>query len=277
MENGKLYIVATPIGNIDDITLRAIKILKSADCVAAEDTRQTALLFSKLGISAKLFAYHEFNEDDASDNIVRLLRQGKNVALVSDAGTPCISDPGYLAVKKARKEGLDVIPIPGACAFTGVLSVSGLAADRFIFQGFLVSANKNKRKSMLKELMSQNATVILYEAPHRVMRLLEEINDEDPESEVFIGREITKRFEQFIAGHPKELLKHFEETKPKGEFVVIINKRGRKMEMDREEMIEEFEVLICQGLAEKDAMKQIAKKTGRSKSEVYSQIKIQKP
>jgi 16S rRNA (cytidine1402-2'-O)-methyltransferase len=261
---------------MDDISPRAVSVLKAADCIACEDTRSTALLISGLKIPAKLFAYHDFNKKEASENIINLLKQGKNVALVSDAGTPCISDPGYMAVKRAREEGIEVTPVPGACAFVSALSVSGFASDRFIFQGFLANGSDHKRRTKLKELMGSNMTVILYEAPHRICKLLGEIGAEDPDAEVFIGREITKKYEQFLTGKPAELGSYFDEVKPRGEFVVIINKKEIKEEMDRDQIAAEYAKIVGEGMEAKEAMKAIAARTGLAKSEVYKIVKIKK-
>ena len=273
MEESKLYIVATPIGNIEDITLRAIRILRDVDYIACEDTRDTARFLSNLEISKKLFSYHEFNKKEASERIIKLLKEGKSIALVSDAGTPCISDPGYSVVKRAREEGVKVIPIPGASAFTCALSVSGFATDSFVFHGFLTNSSAAKRKKRLNELILSGFTVVLYEAPHRILKLLDEINEINPDAAIFVGREITKRFEQFISGNPKELTNYFETKTPKGEFVVIINKYTEDIDIDLIDVNEEFNKLLIKDFQEKEAMKIIAKKTGRSKSEIYGFLK----
>ena len=273
MEKGKLYVVATPIGNTEDITKRAAEILAGVAYIACEDTRTTGILLKELCIKGRLFSYHEFNKQEASDHIVRLLDEGSDVAVVSDAGTPCISDPGYLAVKKAREKGFTVIPIPGASAFITALSVSGFATDSFIFQGFLASRGDTKRKEKLKELMGYNLTVILYEAPHRMGRLLLQINDIDPDREVFIGREMTKKYEQFLSGKPRELISWYEEHKPKGEHVVIINKKRESVVYDDTDILLEFDKRKAAGEDEKVILKDIARRAGKSKSEIYNLCK----
>jgi 16S rRNA (cytidine1402-2'-O)-methyltransferase len=273
MGEPELIIVAMPLGNIKDITFRAVEVLSGVDHVACEDTRETARMFSELGISAKLFSYHEHNKEEASEYILKLLREGKRIAIVSDAGTPCISDPGYLAVKKARKESFRVTPVPGASAPISALSVSGFASDSFFFQGFIHEKSTEKRRNKLKELISLDTTIILFEAPHRILRLLGEIKDVRPEMEVFIGREMTKKYEEFITGSPQKLLEHFSTKNPRGEFVVILNKLERKIKMSDEEIALEFEKIKNEAVDEKEAMKLIAKKTGRSKSEIYGILK----
>lgn len=269
MEKGKLYVVATPIGNSDDITKRAADVLAAVGHIACEDTRITGILLKELGIKGKLFSYHEFNKHEASEHIMRLIDAGESVAVVSDAGTPCISDPGFLAVKKARQRGYQVIPVPGASACITAMSVSGFAADTFIFQGFLTSRTDAKRKEKLKELMGYNMTVILYEAPHRMMRLLLEINEQDPDREIFIGREMTKKYEQFLTGRAKDLITWFEENKPRGEFVVIINKKSTAVIYDETDILLEFDTRKEAGEDEKIILKDIAFKTGKSKSDIY--------
>ena len=273
MEGSRLYIVATPIGNMEDITMRALRILKESDYIACEDTRDTARFLSGLGISNKLFSYHEFNKIEASDRIIKLLKKGMTIALVSDAGTPCISDPGYMVVKKARKEGITVIPIPGPSALISALSVSGFATDSFVFQGFLTNSSAAKRKKRLHELIASGFTVVLYEAPHRIIKLLYEINEIDPKADIFIGREITKKFEQFISGKPEKLIVYFEGKAPKGEFVVVINKYNEVIDIDSIDVKVEFEKLVKENCTEKEAMKAIAKRTRRSKSEIYCILK----
>ncbi len=274
MGDPELFIVAMPLGNLKDITLRALEVLDKVDHAACEDTRDTARIFSELGISADLFSYHEHNKEEASEYILKLLREGKRIAIVSDAGTPCISDPGYLAVKKARKEGFRVTPIPGPSALVSALSVSGSASDTFFFQGFIHERSTEKRREKIKELISLNTTIILFESPHRILRLLGELKDVEPELEVFIGREMTKKYEEFIAGPPGKLLEHFSVKNPKGEFVVILNKFVKKKEMSDIEIVLEFEDKTKNGAVdEKEAMKLIAKKTGRSKSEIYGILK----
>ena len=273
MEKGKLYVVATPIGNVEDITKRAAEILGGVAYIACEDTRTTGILLKELGIKGRMFSYHEFNKQEASEHIVRLLDEGSDVAVVSDAGTPCISDPGYLAVKKAREKGFTVVPIPGASAFITALSVSGFATDSFVFQGFLTSRGDAKRKEKLKELMGYNLTVILYEAPHRMGRLLLEIKDIDPDREIFIGREMTKKYEQFLTGKPPELIAWYEAHKPKGEHVVIINKKSMSVVCDDGDILFEFEKRKATGEDEKAILKDIARRTGNSKSDIYKLCK----
>jgi len=224
MNNGTLYIVATPIGNLKDITLRALDTLKSVDLIAAEDTRHTRKLLAHYGIHTPLTSYFEHNQVKKADYLIDQLKSGKSVALVSDAGTPGISDPGFVVINRAISEGIQVEAIPGACALITGLVLSGLPADSFIFQGFL-SPKPLKRKKQLEELAGQERTVILYESSHRVLKTLKDISDISPESRLVCVREVTKMFEEVLRGSPKEALDYFSAHKPKGEFVLIISSK----------------------------------------------------
>ncbi len=218
--NGALYVVATPIGNLEDITLRALRILKSVDIIAAEDTRKTRILLNHYGIQKELLSYYQFNESKRIPEIINILKSGKSVAVVSDAGTPGISDPAYRLVKKAIEEKIRIIPIPGASAFLSALVVSGLPTDSFVFEGFL--PHKKGRKTKLEKIKSETRTIILYESPHRILKTLYEILEIIGDRKITIAREITKMFEQVIYGKVSDVIKHLESKTIQGEFVIIL-------------------------------------------------------
>jgi 16S rRNA (cytidine1402-2'-O)-methyltransferase len=225
-EIGTLYIVATPIGNMEDITLRALRILKEVDYVLCEDTRTTQNLLNKYDIKTKTMSYHAHSTDGKENAIINLLKGGKNLALVSDAGTPCISDPGVMLVSNVRKEfGIDakVSPIPGPSALISALSASGISSAEFIFLGFL--PHKKGRETIFKEIVSSKKVVVFYESTHRILKTLASLDKYSPKCHVMIAREITKQFEEFVSNTPSELLKYFNDNKikQKGEFVVIVS------------------------------------------------------
>ena len=219
---GTLYIVATPIGNLGDITFRAIEVLKQEDVIACEDTRHTKILLSHYGIQKTLISYFEHNKEKKARYILRLLDDGKNVALVSDAGTPGISDPGYRVIRDALDNEVNVISIPGANAALAALAVSGMPTDRFAFEGFLPNKT-TARKKKLSEFAKKKSTIICYESPHRLLASLEDINEILPAAELVVAREITKKFEEIKRGNAIDLLAYFKQKKVRGEFVVIIN------------------------------------------------------
>jgi 16S rRNA (cytidine1402-2'-O)-methyltransferase len=228
MENdgiGTLYIVATPIGNMEDITLRALRILKEVDYILCEDTRTTQNLLNKYDIKTKTMSYHAHSTEGRESAIINLLKGGKNLALVSDAGTPCISDPGVLLVSNVKKElkaDAKVSPIPGASALISALSASGISSAEFVFLGFL--PHKKGRETLFKEIASSKRVIVFYESTHRILKTLSSLDSHSPSSEILIAREITKQFEEFIDGTPRELLDYFDKNKvkQKGEFVVIV-------------------------------------------------------
>src|ERR1051325_7407692 len=218
---GTLYLVATPIGNLEDITLRALRTLRECDVIAAEDTRHTGRLLQHYGISKPLISYFKFNEAKRSEQILERLRRGEKVALVTDAGTPGISDPGQRVVQAAIEAGLRVEAVPGACALIAALTASGLATDEFHFVGFLPHKPGQRRRE-LERLASLPGTVVFYESPYRVEKLLAELNGVVGARQVVLAREITKKFEEYLRGTPPQLLAIFQERKLKGEFVVIV-------------------------------------------------------
>jgi 16S rRNA (cytidine1402-2'-O)-methyltransferase len=217
-----LFIVATPIGNLEDITLRAIRILSEVDLIAAEDTRQTKILLRKYDINTPLTSYHKFNIKSKTSRLIELLRQGQNIALVSDSGTPTISDPGYELVNSAIKAGINVEPIPGPSAVVSALVVSGLPTDSFIFEGFLPK-KPGKKKKVLESLKEQARTIIIYESPYRLIKTLINIRDIFGDREVAVCREMTKKFEEIIRGKAGDVLERLADKKIRGEIVLVIS------------------------------------------------------
>lgn len=275
MESGKLYLVPTPIGNLKDITLRALETLREVDVVAAEDTRQTLKLLNHFEIKKSLISYHKFNEKNKSDEIINLLIEGKNVAVVSDAGTPGISDPGSVIVERCIKENIQFEVLPGATAITTALVYSGLDTTKFLFRGFLPRENK-ERKNIIKDLLQSQETLIFYEAPHRLMDTLTFLLDTFGSRRIAVCRELTKMYEEIYRGTLKEAAEYFTENKPRGEFVLVLE--GKKLEEIKEEQrnnwinlsIEEHILkYINQGINKKEAIKLVAKEREVPKSEVY--------
>jgi len=220
MIKGKLYIVSTPIGNYDDITFRAIKTLKEVDLIACEDTRKTGILLKHFEIESKLMSYHDHNENYKGDIIISRLESGENVAVVSDAGTPCISDPGFKIVRSAREKGIDVIGVPGVSAAINALVISGMPTDSFVFEGFL--PHKKGRQTRLNAVRDEKRTIIVYESVHRIIKLIEELSVSMSDRKICVLREMTKIYEEHICGEPESVLARLREKSPKGEFVVII-------------------------------------------------------
>jgi len=275
MKNGKLYLVPTPIGNLKDITLRALETLKEADIIAAEDTRQTLKLLNHFEIKKSLISYHKFNEQSKSDKIIDLLMEGKNVALVSDAGTPGISDPGSVIVQRCIERMIDFEVLPGATAITTALVYSGLDTTKFLFRGFLPRENKD-RKIITDELLQSQETLIFYESPHRLIDTLTFLLDTFGDRKIAVCRELTKIYEEIHRDTLKQALLYFTQNKPRGEFVLVLE--GKKLEDIKEEKKEawinlsiEEHILkyINDGINKKDAIKLVAKERELPKSEVY--------
>lgn len=218
---GKLYVVSTPIGNLEDITLRAIETLKDADLIAAEDTRHTKILLDRYQIKIPATSYFEHSKIQKTEYLLRVLKEGKSVALVSDAGTPGISDPGYKIIRLCIDSGIPVIPIPGPSALITALTVSGKPTDRFTFEGFL-SNKSQRRKNQLTKLRGEGRTAILYESPHRIVKLLEDILETYGDVELVLTRELTKKFEEVRRQKASALLDSFKSARPRGEFIVIV-------------------------------------------------------
>ena len=220
IQNGTLYLVATPIGNLEDITYRAVKVLMSVDLVAAEDTRKTKILLDHYHISKPMMSYYSYNEQARAPQLIEKLLSGQSVALVSDAGTPGISDPAFHIVQQALENGVSIIPIPGPTAFISALIASGLSTDRFVFEGFL--PQKKGRKTKWESLKSESRTIIIYESPHRIIKTLTDIHTYLGTRKVVVARELTKKFEEIVRGSVQSVLTELSKKSPKGEYVVII-------------------------------------------------------
>jgi 16S rRNA (cytidine1402-2'-O)-methyltransferase len=266
--SGTLFIVATPIGNLEDITYRAVRVLREAALIACEDTRQTRKLLDRYGISQPTVSYHEHNEQARSDELLRELQAGRDVAIVSDAGTPLIADPGYRLVEKARRQGVPVVPIPGPSAVIAALSASGLPTDSFAFLGFL-PAKSGQRRRMLEAARGLGMTLVFYETPHRIVEALQDMAAVLGATPVVLGRELTKLHEEFLSGSAAEIRDRLlQRDSIKGEFTVIVGKWDAPV--DESLPIErEVELLIETGVPRMDALKQVARRRGLSKREVY--------
>ena len=269
---GKLFLVATPIGNLEDITFRAINILKEVDIIAAEDTRHTLKLLNHYEISKPLISYHRHNEEVKSEILINKLLEGDNIALVTDAGTPGISDPGEEVVKEAIKNNIEVIPIPGACALVNALIASGLNTKEFLFLGFL-PLNKKNRDNALNKIKKAKSTVILYEAPHKLIKTLQDLLKNVGDINCVLAKEITKIHEEFIRGNISNLLEQIQE--PKGEYVILLDLNNLENENDSEDEIsqktveEQYKIYEEQGMNKKEIIKQIAKNKNVPKNEIY--------
>lgn len=269
-----LYVVGTPIGNLDDISVRALRTLENADIIACEDTRNTQKLLNFFEIkNKKLVAYHEHNEENTSDKIIEFIKDGKVVALVSDAGMPCISDPGYVLVNKCISQDIQVTTIPGPNAALTALVSSGIESYTYTFYGFLPRKNK-ELKTKLSEILLSKQTSILYESPHRIVNLVEKISEIAGERVISVSRELTKMFEEVVTDTAANVLVKFDNgsLKVKGEFVVIIspNKEENQEEIDNSRLIEEVEELVEKGMKNSAAIKMVAEKYGINKREVYN-------
>ncbi len=219
---GTLYLVSTPVGNLDDITFRAVKTLTNAEAILAEDTRVTGKLLKHLEIETPMKSYHDHNKEKVTERYIEMLENEKDLALVTDAGTPGIADPAFYIVREAIKKDIPVVAIPGATAFVPALITSGLPSDRFIFENFL-APKASKRKRFFEEMKDEKRTVIFYESPHRILKVIKELNEVLPDVPVVLCREITKMFEETLRGTPATILEHYKERKPKGEMVVLFN------------------------------------------------------
>lgn len=267
---GNLYLVATPIGNLSDITLRAIQVLKDVDIIAAEDTRHTLKLLNYLEIKKTLISYYKEKEKIKSEVLIKKLLEGKNIALVSDAGTPAISDPGEEIVKQCIDNNINIIPIPGACAFVNALISSGFSTKEFIFIGFL-SVNQKEKKNKLNELKNENKTIIFYEAPHKLKGTLECILEIFGNRNIVLAREITKIHEEFIRGKISEIITSIQEIK--GEFVIVVEGSGiinqENNLLCNMTLEEHYKYYENQNMVKKDIIKQIAKDRKTNKNEIY--------
>lgn len=275
MSEGKLYLIATPIGNLDDITIRAINTLKNVDLIAAEDTRQSLKLLNHLGISKPLISYHRHNEDVKTTELIEKLLDGKNIGLITDAGTPGISDPGEEIVKSAIEANIEIIPIPGACAAINALITSGLSTKKFTFYGFL-PLNKKLRKETLTDISHQNSTIIIYEAPHRLIDTLKELNKLYGNINIVIAKELTKIHETFFRGKIEDFLSL--ENIIKGEYIVLFemhSKTDEDLEISKINNLsidEQYQYYEQKGFSKKDIIKQISKNQKVPKDEIYKQF-----
>jgi 16S rRNA (cytidine1402-2'-O)-methyltransferase len=269
---GTLYIVATPIGNLEDITLRALRILKQADRIACEDTRHTRKLLEHHGINRPLVSYHEHNEAAATSALIGRLLGGESIALVSDAGTPLVSDPGYRVVAAARQRGIAVTPIPGPSALLAALAASGLPTDAFHFAGFL-PARRAERRRILEKLAGEPATVVCYETPHRILEALEDIEQVLGPRRIALARELTKIHEEFLFGDASSVRQTLA-SRPavKGEITLVIGRREASAEADTGPLGEAVETAMREGLSKMEAVKAVARRRGLAKREVYQAL-----
>lgn len=275
---GILYLCATPIGNLQDMTPRVVETLKEVDLIAAEDTRNSIKLLNHFEIKTPMTSYHEFNKVEKALYLVEQLQMGKNIALITDAGTPAISDPGEILVRECHKANITVTSLPGACAMITALTLSGLNTRRFCMEGFLPS-DKKEKKDILEELKQESRTMILYEAPHRLAKTLAELYEVLGDREIALCRELTKKFETVMKTTLKEAIIYYEENEPRGEYVLVIE--GKSREEKKQEKINEWEKMTIeehmafyeeQGVDHKEALKKVAKDRGVGKRDIYQYL-----
>ena len=276
--SGTLYLCATPIGNLEDMTFRAVRVLKEADLIAAEDTRNSIRLLNHFDIHTPMTSYHEYNRIEKGRHLVSLLLEGKNIALITDAGTPGISDPGEDLVRMCRDAGIPVTSVPGACACVNALIISGRPTRRFCFEAFL-PADKKDRRRVLQEIQEETRTTVIYEAPHRLRKTLQELLEVLGDRRLSICRELTKKFETVMETTLEDAVRFYGEQEPRGEYVLVLEgrshasideeERSRFENMSVQEHVEMYEE---QGLNRKDAMKQAAKDRGVSKRDIYRSL-----
>jgi 16S rRNA (cytidine1402-2'-O)-methyltransferase len=265
---GHLYIVPTPIGNLEDITLRALRVLKEVDLIAAEDTRHTQQLLTHHGIKTALTSYHEYNERAKALTLVERIKNGASVALVSDAGTPAISDPGFRLVSEAIRAGVDIVPLPGASALVTVLSASGLPTDRFLFEGFL-PAKKSARTAKLQGLREVSATLVFYEAPHRLHETLSAIQQIFGDRQIVVAREVSKIHEEFLRGTVGEVIERLVDRQIKGEITIVVRGSTGEAQLAQQELKTEIGRLTEAGTGVKEIAELLGDRYGLSKREVY--------
>ena len=271
-EKSTLYIVGTPIGNLNDISQRALNILENVSLVACEDTRQTRKIMSKFSISNKLISFNKHNSSIKIPKIVNDLKEGKSIAIVSDAGIPGICDPGEEIARKVKKEGIDIICVPGACAAITALVTSGLPSSSFVFEGFLPKKQLEREKTLL-EICKNQKTTIIYESPHRLKKLLEELNDFcGGDREIMVARELTKKFEEHVGNNINEVINFFKDKDILGEITIVVKGRKRDLVPDKLIIKKDLNDLINAGLSLSAASKYLAKKNGLKKSEIYNMI-----
>lgn len=275
---GKLYVTATPIGNLGDMTPRAIEVLSSVDFIAAEDTRVTGKLLNHFDIRTPMISYYAHTIRQRGEEILARVRNGESCAIVSDAGMPCISDPGEELVRMLSNEGVEVVVIPGASAVISALAISGLSTSRFCFEGFL-SMNKKQRNSHLDSLKNEERTMVFYEAPHKLLRTLKDMYDKFGDRDISICRELTKIYEEVIRTTFSDAIKFYEENSPRGEFVLVIS--GKEVDDETssisiEDACRIVDALVADGAKLSDACKQVSQKSGHRKSELYKYYTEQK-
>lgn len=275
---GKLYLCATPIGNLEDITFRVLRTLKEVDLIAAEDTRNSIKLLNHFDIHTPMTSYHEYNKIEKAEVLIRKMQEGCNIALITDAGTPGISDPGEDLVRMCYEAGIEVTSLPGAAACITALTLSGLSTRRFAFEAFLPS-DKKERQAVLSELVDETRTIILYEAPHRLVKTLKELRDNLGNRKMTLCRELTKKHETAFASTIDDILKFYETQEPKGECVLVIEGKSRMELLARERarfeelsIEEHMQQYFDQGMDKKEAMKAVAKDRGVSKRDIYQAL-----
>ncbi len=275
---GMLYLCATPIGNLQDMTPRVVETLKQVDVIAAEDTRNSVRLLSAFDIHTPMTSYHEYNKVDKAKVLIAKMQAGENIALITDAGTPAISDPGEVLVQMCQEAGITVTSLPGPAACITALTLSGLPTRRFCFEGFL-PADKKERKEILSELQQETRTIILYEAPHHLVKTLTDLSENLGDRKITLCRELTKKFETILPTTLSEALKKYEEEEPRGEYVLVV--AGKSREEKKQEAIAEWENMSIEehmayyekdGMDSKTAMKQVAKDRGVGKREIYDYL-----
>ena len=275
---GKLFLCATPIGNLGDMTPRVIETLESVDVIAAEDTRNSIKLLNHFNIKTPMTSYHEYNKVEKAENLVAQMQAGKNIALITDAGTPAISDPGEVLVQKCQEAGIVVTSLPGPAACITALTLSGLSTRRFCFEGFL-SADKKERKAVLEDLKEESRTMILYEAPHHLKGTLKELYDVLGNRRITLCRELTKKFETIFPTTLEEALEYYENNDPRGEYVLVLEGKSHKQREEEKQAIlseipieEHMKMYEDKGIDRKEAMKLVAKERGISKRDVYNYL-----
>jgi len=278
--SGKLYMVATPIGNLDDITFRAVQCLRDVDLIACEDTRHSRILLDHYGITTRTTSYHEHNKYEKAAELVHQMQKGVQVAVITDAGTPGISDPGEELVKQALQAGIEVTALPGASAVITALSMCGLSSRRFVFEGFL-PAEKKERKEALERIKGDTRTLVLYEAPHRIRKTLAELLDMLGDRQIRICRELTKKYEEVLPMTITQAQTYFEETEPRGEMVLVIEGMSQeealsqtRQQWEQLSIREHVDLYMRQGMEEKEAMKAAALDRGISKRDIYRDLKV---
>lgn len=276
--SGKLYLCATPIGNLEDITLRVLRVLKEADLIAAEDTRNSIKLLNHFDIKTPMTSYHEYNKIEKAYTLIEKMREGMNIALITDAGTPGISDPGEELARMCMDAGIEVTSLPGPAACITALTLSGLPTRRFAFEAFL-PMEKKERKEVLQELVDETRTIIIYEAPHKLVKTLKDLRGTLGNRRITLCRELTKKHETAFRTTIEELLSYYENEKPLGECVLVIEGKSRKELKEAEAaswetvpVEEHMKIYEKQGMSRKDAMKQVAKDRGVSKREIYQML-----